>query len=330
MKQFARRAAGFLACIVASASGGCQSTETSTSTADVPPRPSTQFISATELAARLHLDRGAIDDTGKLVLTAPADGGEILLFADTTVVTVNGTPFTTSAPIDLRGGEAWLTKDDASAVESMWSAASVVEPTPWTPPVVRPLVPRPQTTSSTLVPGGRAQYADQATAAEVRSWSVPLRRTWRYIVIHHSATESGSAAQFDVSHKKRGWDGLGYDFVIDNGSGGPDGAVEVGFRWREQKVGAHAGPKNPRNEDGIGICLVGDFTRTRPTAAQMRALSRLCNFLAGYCGIARENFLLHGDVRQTSCPGPYFPRDFLNPTRRATAGGLRDDDFGRK
>src|SRR6187399_1355388 len=109
MKQFARRAAGFVACIAASAAGGCQSTETST--ADAPTRTSSQFMSATELASRLRLDRGAIDDTGKLVLTAPADGGEILLFADTTVVTVNGTPFKTSEPIDLRGGEAWLTTD---------------------------------------------------------------------------------------------------------------------------------------------------------------------------------------------------------------------------
>jgi hypothetical protein len=211
----------------------------------------------------------------------------------------------------------------------MWNSASFVESTPWTPPVVRPITLPPSSTAPSTVPGGRGTYSEQATAAEVRSWSVPLRRAWRYIVIHHSATDSGSAAQFDAWHRRKGWDGLGYDFVIDNGSGGPDGAVEVGFRWRDQRAGAHAGPKNPRNEDGVGICLVGDFTKTRPTTAQMRALSRLCNFLSAYCGIPRENFLLHGDVRQTSCPGPLFPRDFISPTRRATVAA-RDDDFGHK
>jgi hypothetical protein len=322
MNPLPRRTAGFLVwSVVAAVASGCQTTEP----LDAPAKPSTQLVSATELAERLHLDRRAIDDTGKLVLTAPADGGEILLFTDTTVVTVNGATLTTSTPVELRGGEAWLTRDDAAAIESMWNSASVGELPPWTPPVVRPLwVPSPGAT--TTVPGGRTSYSDQATASEVRSWSVPLRRAWRYIVIHHSATDSGSASQFDAWHKKKGWDGLGYDFVIDNGSGGPDGAVEVGYRWREQKVGAHAGPKNPRNEDGVGICLVGDFTKTRPTAAQMRALSRLCNFLSSYCGIPRENFLLHGDVRTTDCPGRLFPRDFLSPTRRGAVAALRDDD----
>jgi hypothetical protein len=214
-----------------------------------------------------------------------------------------------------------MTKDDAAAIESLWNAATVIEPVPWTPPVLKPFTPSaPSQTSSAPVP--RGPYSDQPTSAEVRAWSVALNRPWRFIVIHHSATETGNAAQFDISHKRRGWDGLGYDFVIGNGTGSGDGAVEVGFRWLKQKDGAHAGPNSPRNRDGIGICLVGDFTRTRPTGAQMRALSRLCNFLSGYCGIPRENYLLHGDVRQTACPGPYFPRDFLDvdrPTRVVAA-----------
>jgi N-acetylmuramoyl-L-alanine amidase len=327
MNLFARRAAALSAWVVAAAgAAGCQSTEP----LEAPARPSPQLVSATDLAERLHIDRGAVDDTGKLVLSAPADGGEILLFTGTTVVTVNGAALTTSAPVELRGGEAWLSRDDAAAIESMWSSASAIDLTPWTPPVVRPLTLPPASMGPSTVPGGRASYAEQATAAEIRAWSVPLRRSWRYIVIHHSATDSGSAAQFDAAHKKRGWDGLGYDFVIDNGNGAPDGAVEVGFRWREQKSGAHAGPKNPRNDDGIGICLVGDFTKTRPTTSQMRALSRLCNFLSAYCGIPRENFLLHGDVRQTSCPGPLFPRDFISPTRRTAVAAARDDDLGHK
>jgi hypothetical protein len=326
MKRSARGATGLCVCFVLSLlSSACQSVET----VDARTRPSPQLVSATELAERLHLDRRAIDETGKLVLTSPADGGDILLFTDTTVVTVNGTTFTTSTPVESRAGDAWLTKDDAAAIESLWNSSSAVDMNPWTPPVVRPLTMSPTSPAPSTVPGGRVQYGDQATAAEVRAWSVPLRRSWRYIVIHHSATDSGNAGQFDLSHKKRGWDGLGYDFVIDNGSGGSDGAVEVGVRWKEQKRGAHAGV-DLYNEQGVGICLVGDFTKTRPTAAQMHSLSRLCNFLSAYCGIPRENFRLHGDVRPTSCPGPLFPRDFLNPSRRLTAAVPRDDDLGLK
>src|SRR5262245_6577003 len=32
-------------------------------------------------------------------------------------------------------------------------------------------------------------------------------RAWRWIVIHHSASPSGSMAVFDKEHKAKGWDG---------------------------------------------------------------------------------------------------------------------------
>ena len=95
-------------------------------------------------------------------------------------------------------------------------------------------------------------------------WYVkPNGRAWRHVVIHHSASSKGNAATFDTFHRThRGWDELGYHFVIDNGRGGPDGRVEIGPRWTKQKHGAHTGqtPDNEYNEHGIGICLVGDFT----------------------------------------------------------------------
>lgn len=117
--------------------------------------------------------------------------------------------------------------------------------------------------------------------------------------------------------------------MIGNGNGSSDGAIEVGYRWREQKRGAHAGNEY-FNEHGVGICLVGDFTRLRPTNAQIRALSRLCNFLSGYCAIPLANYRLHGDFRQTACPGPLFPRDFLTAPRAgsriAGAGASRSQE----
>jgi hypothetical protein len=140
---------------------------------------------------------------------------------------------------------------------------------------------------------------------------VPLKRRWQYLVIHHSATATGNASSIDRAHRDRGFDGLGYDFVIGNGTNSPDGVVEVGYRWRQQITGAHAKTAgNFMNEHGVGICLVGDFTRTRPTPAQMRSLDRLCTFLAQYCGISASNLRMHGDVKSTECPGKLFPRDF--------------------
>jgi hypothetical protein len=272
------------------------------------------LVSGLALANELQLRHVPMDDDGKVALVG--NGAAIHLFPETTVATVHGRRFTASEEIALREDDALLVEDDAAAIRSLWLSGLVARRDVDSPPVrpaqpetVRPSQPKPT-------------RGDQPTAAEVRQWSVPLRAPWRYIVIHHSATEGGSAALFDEAHRKKGWDGLGYDFVIGNGKGATDGLVEVGWRWREQKVGAHAGNKL-MNEQGIGICLVGDFTRTRPTWAQMRALTRLCNFLSAYCGIPRENYRLHGDVRDTTCPGPLFPRDFLGPRGTGGAAAVR-------
>ena len=52
------------------------------------------------------------------------------------------------------------------------------------------------------------------------AWASPRNpRPWRYIVIHHSATDAGNAGTFDLQHRRRGWDELGYHFGIDNGQG---------------------------------------------------------------------------------------------------------------
>jgi len=141
-------------------------------------------------------------------------------------------------------------------------------------------------------------------------WDCANPRPWKYIVIHHSATAVGSAAAFDRNHRARGFDELGYHFVIDNGRGGGDGLVEVGSRWRLQKWGAHCGgtPGNEYNNYGIGICLVGDFSDTMPSAAQLASLHRLVVYLMDTYKIPPENVIGHRDApkARTACPGGKF------------------------
>ena len=45
---------------------------------------------------------------------------------------------------------------------------------------------------------------------------VPLypSKKWKYIIIHHSATDEGSSLYFDKYHQGKGWEGIGYHFVI--------------------------------------------------------------------------------------------------------------------
>jgi len=154
----------------------------------------------------------------------------------------------------------------------------------------------------------------QTQAPRQGSWNVAAwrvdgpERTWQYIVIHHSATPTGSADEFDRMHRAKGWDELGYHFVIGNGTGSGDGEVEIGSRWTKQKHGAHAKiPGHPEyNDVGIGICLVGNFDVTRPTEAQMQALARLVRYLMDRYHIPRDHIYGHGQLKPTDCPGRNF------------------------
>ncbi len=137
---------------------------------------------------------------------------------------------------------------------------------------------------------------------------VPLTRRWKHIVIHHSSSDSGSMKAFDAYHKKRGWLGVGYHFVIGNGNGSKDGLVEVTFRWHQQLHGAHAGKNRQEyNQHGVGICLVGNFQNAGPTEKQMASLVSLVNYLQERCKIPTGEVMLHRHLRATDCPGEEFP-----------------------
>jgi len=137
-------------------------------------------------------------------------------------------------------------------------------------------------------------------------------RKWNSIVIHHTATSRGSVASIHAAHLKRKdangrpWRGIGYHFVIGNGNGMKDGAIEPTFRWRTQLHGAHAGNRK-HNEHGIGIALVGNFEKRRPTKAQLAAVKRLVAVLKRSYHITSEDVIGHNDIRATACPGRYFP-----------------------
>ncbi|MDK1030634.1 MAG: peptidoglycan recognition family protein, partial [Planctomycetia bacterium] len=121
-----------------------------------------------------------------------------------------------------------------------------------------------------------------------------------------------SALIFGRFHREnRRCDELGYHFVIGNGFGSNDGQIEAGSRWRKQKHGAHC--KVPMHDEynqvGIGICLVGDFTRSRPTAKQKKALAELVRWLVWRYRIRNSRVIRHSDVKDTVCPGSGFPFD---------------------
>jgi hypothetical protein len=224
----------------------------------------------------------------------------VLLFAGMPAAVVNGARLTGLDGALGAGDGGAISGADAERIRAALKASR------------RP-APRPSdAVSAVAATAPTGPTVDPGPPAPFPGLAVVLARKWKYIVIHHSGTRDGSAATFDRFHRTgRGWDGLGYHFVIGNGLGAKDGGVEVGYRWTKQLHGAHAGRpadgSNVMNETGIGICLVGDFTRQGPSAAQKETLHRLIDWLVPYCGLRPENVLLHRDIRATECPGRCFP-----------------------
>ena len=141
--------------------------------------------------------------------------------------------------------------------------------------------------------------------------------SWFAIIIHHSATDVGNTAYFNKEHSGRlddfgeRWLGIGYDFVIGNGTLSGDGEVETTFRWKEQLVGAHCKTgDNWANTYGIGIVLVGNFDKSQPSTKQMESLVKLVSYLQKRYDIPATDIYGHGDTpgaHPTDCPGKYFP-----------------------
>jgi LysM repeat protein len=141
---------------------------------------------------------------------------------------------------------------------------------------------------------------------------VPLypSNKWKYIIVHHTATDVGKALLVHRSHEDRGfWNGIGYHFLIDNGSlGKGDGQIEVAPRWIKQQSGAHC-KAGGMNEKAIGVALVGNFNTDLPTRKQLDSLTYLLNTLSRQYGIASNHIMGHRDVpgAATDCPGKRFP-----------------------
>lgn len=158
------------------------------------------------------------------------------------------------------------------------------------------------------LPSGRSEKTPSSA-----QWMAEVPETaWEFILIHHSATQAGSVQVIHEDHRQRkdaagnSWLGIGYHFVIGNGNGMLDGAIEPTFRWNEQLHGAHSG-NAMFNSRGIGICLIGDFEKTPPSRAQMESVRELVRVLATRHGITRANLMGHEAVKATACPGKYFP-----------------------
>lgn len=118
------------------------------------------------------------------------------------------------------------------------------------------------------------------------------------IIVHCSATQKGmdiGIQEIDVWHKERGFNGVGYHYVIRR-----DGTVEIGRRHAE--VGAHCKGKNAHS---LGVCLVGGITKTGDAEnnfapVQFESLTSLLKELVKEYDIAKIQG--HQDFANKACP----------------------------
>lgn len=136
-----------------------------------------------------------------------------------------------------------------------------------------------------------------------------MSKIWR-ITVHHTAMltwETDRDAAIDSLRRiqrnhqvDNGWADIGYHFLIDR----------AGRTWEGRKLsvqGAHAGNSDV-NQGNIGIALLGNFDRQKPSAEQIEALRGL---LVRFCqehGIQPSNITGHARIastvgKTTDCPG---------------------------
>ena len=115
------------------------------------------------------------------------------------------------------------------------------------------------------------------------------------IFVHHSASpaKTTTTERIDKWHKERGWNGIGYHFVIHH-----DGSMHLGSPLH--KTGAHC---KGHNTGSIGICVVGNFMEEDMSDNQLLSLDLLLRGLLKRFQLRSNKLHAHREFGETLCPG---------------------------
>jgi hypothetical protein len=127
-----------------------------------------------------------------------------------------------------------------------------------------------------------AAETSQSVEEGVRATKKPLDK-WTAVFIHHSRTRDGSALAFSQN-----LGGVADHFIIGNGDGLEDGELQITSRWSEQKPAGDIPGLQSIEPGCVSICLVGDFSKHRPTRRQFERLLDLVAALQQTCGISAD------------------------------------------
>lgn len=118
----------------------------------------------------------------------------------------------------------------------------------------------------------------------------------KQIVIHHTTNDGSIQAQAKYHVNVKGWPGIGYHFMID----------KAGTIFKCNSIDVVCYNVENQNTKTIGICLIGNFEKQKPTPEQIASLKWLIDALRGVVG--ELPIFGHQDKKATTCPGKYLYR----------------------
>lgn len=164
---------------------------------------------------------------------------------------------------------------------------------------------------------------------------VEQKTPYKGIVVHHTVVPHESKAwankkiadvmrdiqrdhmkktqSFRPGLKGKPWADFAYHYLINI-----DGQIAEG---RDTKYEGDSGT----NYNMAGLLLVvlqGDFTKDRPTKAQLKSLDQLTAWLAKTHKIKGDRITAHNDHTDTKCPGPYL-KAYVPELKRKTIAALK-------
>lgn len=121
----------------------------------------------------------------------------------------------------------------------------------------------------------------------------------KYIVISHTGAHPQLALErIARAHIKRGYPGIAYDFVV-------NAAGEILKTTELEDV---AQPQQVWSEQGVNICLAGNFAESAPPLPQLDAAGRLCAWVAQNLGLTADAIIGLSELIASDSPGESFYR----------------------
>lgn len=153
------------------------------------------------------------------------------------------------------------------------------------------------------------------------------KKDWQYIVLHHSWSPDNKTTSnwegITAYHKSLGWSDVGYHFGFEY----VDNVLVLRLGRSLEMSGAHT---LEFNQNGIGICLIGNYDVQIPTVEQLNAIEELCKTLMKLYDISAKHIIGHHEsyaIRNVpvakSCPGILFPINRLR--ERLLQNGFSDN-----